>query len=351
MTSPSPNRRTLALLAATAVALAALVGCSGSEEPPGSGKADGGGSESQVTAPSGEWTFTDDRGETVTLDEAPTTIAADAATAGGLWEYGVAVDGGVFGDIVLPDGTPSPGIGLADPDDFESVGDANQINLEQLAAHRPQVIIGAMWDDKQFYGIDPDQLDEVEAIAPLIGVRVDDRLVTEPLARVAEFAESLGADPDGKIAAAKATFDTASEAFSAANEAQPDLLVAAVSGSASEMYVAYPPKWPDLSYYQELGMNLVEPEDHPTAGGFWETLSWEEAGKYPVDLVMADGRGGSLESIKKQIPAVALSMPALDADQIVIWPAVHAYGYGYFATILDDLATAVADADPAVAGS
>ena len=349
MTSLRPNRRSVAVLAAAGLALATLAGCSGSEEPPTSTTADEG-TKSTVTAPAGEWTFTDDRGEEITLDEAPDTIAADAATAGGLWEYGIDVDGGVFGDLVLPDGTPSPGIGLAKPEDFDSVGDANQINLEQLAARKPDVIVGAMWDDTQFYGIDPDQIEEVEAIAPLIGIRVDDRPVTEPLARVAELAEGLGADPDGELAEAKEAFDAASDAFADANEAQPDLLVAAVSGSATEMYVAYPPKWPDLSYYQELGMNLVEPEDHPTSGGFWETLSWEQAGKYPVDLVMADGRGGSLESIREQIPAVALSMPALEADQLVIWPAVHAYGYGHFATILDDLTTAVADADAEVNG-
>ncbi len=334
------------MLAVAGLALVSLVGCSGSEEPPTASKGEA--TKSTVTAPPGEWTFTDDRGETITLDEAPTVIAADAATAGGLWEYGIDVDGGVFGDIVLPDGTPSPGIGLASPDDFESVGNANQINIEQLAAKQPDVIVGAMWDDKQFYGIDPEQLDEVEKIAPVIGLRVDDRLVTEPLARVAELAVSLGADPDGKLAEAEAAFEIASQEFTAANEAQPDLLAAAVSGTATEMYVAYPPKWPDLSYYQELGMNLVEPEDHPTAGGFWETLSWEEAGKYPVDLVLADGRGGSLESIRKQIPAVGLSMPAVEADQVVIWPAVHAYGYGAFAAILDDLTTAVATADASV---
>ena len=254
----------------------------------------------------------------------------------------------MFGQLELADGTPSPAIGLASPDDFDSVGDATQINIEALAAKKPDVIVGAMWDDQQFYGIDPEQLDEVEQIAPVIGIRVDDRPVTEPLARVAELAESLGADPDGEIADAKAAFEDASKAFTKANEAKPDLLVAAVSGSPNEMYVAYPPKWPDLSYYQELGMNLVEPKDHPTAGGFWETLSWEQAGKYPVDLVMADGRGGSLASIKEQIPAVALSMPALAADQIVIWPAVHAYGYGNFAAILGNLTKAVDAADPDV---
>ena len=138
MTYASPNRRTLALLAATARRPRRprrLLRERGASDQRRRRRASG--TKSEVTAPSGEWTFTDDRGETVTLDEAPTTIAADAATAGGLWEYGIDVDGGVFGDIVLPDGTPSPGIGLADPDDFESVGDANQINLEELAAQRP----------------------------------------------------------------------------------------------------------------------------------------------------------------------------------------------------------------------
>ena len=344
MTSLRPNRRTAAILVIGILSIGALASCSGSEALPTAASE----SKGSVTAPAGEWTFTDDRGKEVTLGEAPKVIAADAATAGGLWEYGIDVNGGVFGQIELADGTPSPAIGLASPDDFDSVGDATQINIEALAAKKPDVIVGAMWDDEQFYGIDPEQLDEVEAIAPVIGIRVDDRPVTEPLARIAELAESLGADPDGEIADAKAASEDASNTFRTANEAKPDLLVAAVSGSPTEMYVAYPPKWPDLSYYQQLGMNLVEPEDHPTSGGFWETLSWEEAGKYPVDLVMADGRGGSLATIKEQIPAVALSMPALAADQIVVWPAVHAYGYGNVAKILGNLTKAVDAADPAV---
>lgn len=348
------NRPALSLILAGALLLAAA-GCSGDDQPPSASDttaaASGSASTGDVTAPSGEWSFEDDRGTTVTLDAAPVSIAADAATAGGLWEYGIEVDAGVFGEITRADGSTGPAIGLADPDDFESVGDATQINLEGLAAQQPDVIVAAMWSEDQFYGIDEEQLDEVEAIAPIIGIRVDSRPVTEPLARIAELAEHLGADPDGALADAKATFDASSDTFAAANAAQPDLLVAAVSGTPTEMYVAYPPAWPDLSYFQELGMDLVEPEDHPTSGGFWETLSWEEAGKYPVDLVLADARGGTLEEIRDQIPAVALSLPAIAADQITSWPAVHAYGYGNFARILDDLTEAVERADPDVAGS
>ena len=333
------SARKLLPLAATLALVAALAACSGSDDA---------GPAPTEAAEAGGWTFTDDRGETISLDEPPEVIAADASSAGGLWEYGIAVEGGVFGDITFADGSPHPAIGLADPDDLDAVGDTTAINLEQLASRRPQLIVAAMWSEDDFYGIDADQVDEVAQLAPIVGIRVDGRPVTEPLARIAELAESLDPDAADAVAQARAAFDESSDGLRTANEANPELLVVAASGSATEMYVAYPPIWPDLSYYQELGTNLVEPEDHPTSGGFWETLSWEEAGTYPADLVMVDARGGSLDDIRELIPATALSLPALAADQLVLWPAVHAYGYGDVAENLDALAAAVADADPTV---
>ena len=188
-----------------------------------------------------------------------------------------------------------------------------------------------MWDDTQFYGIDPEQLDEVEAIAPLIGIRVDDRPVTEPLARIAEFAESLGADPDGRDRRGQGHVRHASEEFPPPTRPSPTCSSAAVSGSATEMYVAYPPKWPDLSYYQELGHEPGRARGPPHGGWVLGDPELGGGGKYPVDLVMADGRGGIAREHPMQIPAVAMSCRRIDADQIVIWPAVHAYGYGYFA--------------------
>ena len=48
------------------------------------------------------------------------------------------------------------------------------------------------------------------------------------------------------------------------------------------------------------------------------------------------------------LPAPAASLPAIAAGQMAEWLTTHAYGYGHFATILDDLTVAVADADPTV---
>ena len=174
----------------------------------------------------------------------------------------------------------------------------------------------------------------------MVGIFVGDRPITEPLARLAELAESLGADPD-LVADAQATFDASSDDLRAAIEGNPGVRVVAASGTPQEMYVAYPPGFPELRYYQDLGMDLVVPEEHPTQDGYWETLSWEEADKYPVDLVLADARGGTVDDILEQLPATARALPAIEAGQITAWPTVQAYGYGNVAANLDSLTEAV----------
>jgi iron complex transport system substrate-binding protein len=60
------------------------------------------------------WTFTDDLGTTIELDEAPDTTGVQSVIAGGLWEYGIVADG-VFGPLRRADGSADPSLGLADP--------------------------------------------------------------------------------------------------------------------------------------------------------------------------------------------------------------------------------------------
>ena len=312
-----------------------------------SSEPDGSGTESGGATPSGGWSFEDDRGVTHTLPEVPDAIAAHSVAAGGLWEYGIEIDG-VFGPLRRADGSPDPSIGLADPDDFTSLGEVDsEINIEALAALRPDIIVTSMWDDGVYWGISDEELDELERIAPIVGIRVDDRPVTEPLGRFAELAESLGGDP-GRIDDARARFEAASAGLSDALAAKPDLAVVAASGSPSEMYVAYPGGFSDLRYFQSLGMQLATPESHPTSDGFWETLSWEEAGTYPADLILADGRIGTVEEITDLLPPTAAALPAVQADQLIEWPASHAFGYGNLGAIMEVLAAEVDRASPDV---
>jgi iron complex transport system substrate-binding protein len=328
--------RRLALLATGL--LVAATACSGGDE-------DGG----TTVVESGAWSFTDDRGHVVTLDAPPDVIVAQSVSAGGLWEYGVEVDG-VFGPLRRPDGDPDPAIGLADPDDFASVGEIeSEVDLEAVAEIQPDVIVTQLWGDGTLWGID-DELDELESLAPIIAIRVGETSMDEPLAELAELAGSIGgADARTKVDEAETAFDAASERLSAALEAKPDLQVVAASGTLSEMYVAYPPGFPDLHYYQSQGMDLAEPEEHPTAGGYWETLSWEQADKYPADLILADVRGATLEQLVEQMPPTAAALPAVESEQVIAWPASFALGYGNVAEVIDLITAAVVSADPAVA--
>ena len=248
------------------------------------------------------WTFTDDRDVTHTLDEAPDSIAAQSTIAGGLWEYGVEVDG-VFGPLRRADGEPDPAIGLADPDDFTSLGEVDsEINMEALAALQPDIIVAPMWGPDTYWGIAADAVDELEQIAPIVGIRVDERPMDEPLARVAELAATFGDEAAGEADAARTEFDDASEALSDALVAKPGLTVLAASGTLEELYVAWPPGFPDLNYYASLGMQLVEPTEHPESGGFWQTLSWEQVDTYEADLILSDVRGATIEQQIAQMP-------------------------------------------------
>lgn len=336
-----PQRRSVrvaAMAAALSLALTAAA-CGGDGAPDGDGPA---GDDSQA----GEdgWSFTDDQGTTHTLDHVPETIVAQSVSAGGLWEYGIEV-AGVFGPLRYADGRPDPSIGLADPDDFTSVGEVDtQVNIEALAALRPDIIVTTLWGEDSYWGIDDSNVEDLRAIAPIVAIRVEDRPMTEPLARFVELAESLGAEPD-RVTDAEAEFQAASDRLAAALEAKPGLQVLAASGSETELFVAWPPGFGDLAYYQQLGMELVEPDEHPAANGYWQTLSWERADTYPADLVLVDVRAGGLDTLLEMAPPSARALPAAEADQMVAWPAAFAYGYGAVAANVDDLAAQVEGAD------
>jgi iron complex transport system substrate-binding protein len=339
---PTPRHRVARTFAVVVVAALAVAGCGGG------GGDEAGSSEGASDTKAAGWSFPDGHGGTVELDAPPKVIAAQSVVAGSLWELGIVADG-VFGPLRRASGEPDPAIGLADPDEFDSLGEVDsEINVEKLAALKPDVIVTAMWSDKMYWGIDDAEVGQLEQIAPIVGIRVDDRPVTEPLAQIGKLAESMGA-PGAKVTNARREFETASDQLKSALADKPGLQAVAASGTQNEMYVAWPPGWPDLSYFQSLGMDLVVPKQHPTSNGFWETLSWEEAKKYPADLILADSRGGTLQEILDFLPGTASNLPAVQADQIVLWDAAAAYGYRNFARLIDRLAGSVEQARTDVA--
>lgn len=329
--------RLLPLLAA-GVALGLVASACGS----GSDSVGREGSDGGEQAAEGGWSYTDSGGNTVTLDEAPTTIVAETTVAGGLWELGITADA-TFGPLTREDGSSDASVGLADPAVFTSLGEAyGQINLEQLAALQPDVIIAPVWEEGTYWGIEEGMVEQVRQIAPIIGIDVSSRPIDEVLDEVMDLAVELGADPDSpEVTDAQAAFDEASDQLSAAAAANPGLRVMAASGTPEQLYVAVPKGYADLSYYQSLGLELIVPD---TEDEYWHTLSWEQADLYPADVIMGDARGGTPEQIVQQMPENAQQLPAVTAGQLVTWQIPTALGHGFVAKTISQLATEVQQA-------
>lgn len=295
--------------------------------------------------PNGPWSFTDDHDVTVALPRRPERIVAHIGSAATLWDYGIRPVG-VFGPIEREDGSPDPLIGNVDLDQVASLGETwGEIDLEALVALQPDLIIGTTYSPKltnDLWGLEPEVAAQVAQIAPVVAISVFETSVTEALARFEELAASLGSDLDApEVAAARERFAVASDALREAASAQPGLLVLVISAWPEAIYVANPAAASDLTYFRELGVELVAPEN-PDA--YWEELSWEQALKYPADLLLLDERdGGFTIDNLAEAPSTLAAHPAVQAGQVGNWYTEFVLSYDAFAAILEELATTISE--------
>lgn len=272
------------------------------------------------SATPGEWTFTDDKGVTVTLPGMPKNLVIDVNAAAPLWDFGIhptalfgwnANDSGDFGDAG----------GNIDPEGITIVGDTTEpIKLEDVIAVEPDVIITLTWtpdDPQDYWSIDPELLGQVEAIAPIIAMSATGR-ADDNTERFAELASALGADLDtGVLKTARDEYNDASAAFDDQMEASSELVASFWYVDEAEVYIASPKDWADLNMYLERGMDIVEPDAAPTT--FWEQLSPEQALKYPSDLFFASTRAGALSPEELRQHPTFGQHPAIKAGQVYPW--------------------------------
>jgi iron complex transport system substrate-binding protein len=334
------HRRTLIVL----VACALLAGCGGGASSSSSDGEDGDG-----------WTFTDDLGVEIRLDNPPERIVAQVSAAATLWDYGVRPVG-VFGPQQREDGTPESVFGDIDPAAVESVGEGfEEFNVEALAALRPDLIVTVTYEEtmdessSEVYWYVPDEsLDEIQAVAPILAIGIAAEPLDTTLARFAELAEALGADIEApEFAAEKERFDTASGALTAATKTKPGLSTTFISGTPEGLFVVHPEASADVRMFRKLGLEVVTP--NTPVEEFWEQLSWENAGAHPADLIFNDVRKQAMttERMTGERPTFA-ALPAVRAGQVAPWYFEQPYSYQRYATVLEDLTKAVESADPAV---
>lgn len=290
----------------------------------------------------GEWTWTDDAGQTFTLPARPERVVAYLPVAAALWDFGVRPVG-VYGPTRRPDGTPEVYVGNVDLDAVVSLGEEyGAIDLEALVALQPDLIVNDMWaDPPDIFGLDADGVAQMEAIAPIGQIKFVDRPITETIASVEALAAALGADIEAdEVVAAREAFDKASKELRAAIAEKPGLTAIFASGTPDESYwVANPSVNADLLYFKELGLEIAQPDIEE---GFFEEVSWEQAGKYPADLILLDARQWSStgEQLKEQVPTFA-ALPAAKADQFGSWLTEYVPSYAGITPVLQALTEAI----------
>lgn len=294
------------------------------------------------------WSFTDDQPATVELPATPTKIVAFTGMAAALYDFGIEVPA-VFGPTTNEDGTATSQAGNLPVADLEVFGNVfGEFDVEAYAAWGPEVLMTHYYyDPATLWYVPEERKDEITSLAGVTALNVDDGANTldQIIGRHAELAESLGADlASDSNAANKERYDAAVEALREAAAANP-VTVLACSAAAETFYASNPAMGNDMRFFTELGVDFVVPDalDEST-GGYYETLSWENADKYPADILFLDSRVQALQPEALTDFPTWNALPAVQEGQIVGWEAEPMYGYGLAAASIEALAEAITNA-------
>lgn len=272
------------------------------------------------STPEGGWSFTDDKGQTIDLADFPERLVIDVNAAAPLWDFGIRPVA-VFGWNADESGDFGPAGGRIDSEGIDVVGDVSeQIKLEELVAADPDLIITITWDPEDltdYWSIDLDVLPQVQAVAPLLAMSVASSagIATEGFARLAV---ALGADLDTpELNEQRERFTTSQEELKALTAEKSDVRFLFVGIQDQNIYVANPVDWGDLTFYRELGLNIIDPDAEPMT--WWETLSYEHAQKYPADVLMVSTRPAAVQGDELSTIPTFADHPAVLAGQVFGW--------------------------------
>ena len=290
-------------------------------------------------SPTGDWSFTDDKGVTVTLPVQPTRIVADVNAAAPLWDFGIRPVA-VFGWNASETGDFGPAGGNIDPNAVEVVGNPTEtFQLEPAVAVRPDLIVTVTWapdDPTEYWSIGTDILPQVLQIAPIIALSATGSADINT-ARFAELAKALGADlATPELIEAKARYEAVFSALPGIAATKSDLSILFMYAADEEkIYIANPSDWADLTLYQSLGLGLVQPDAAP--GSYWEELSFEQAIKYPADILFNSTRPGTFNAEDLKAHSILGQHPAVKAGQVGGWNQDFIMSYQGMATALENI--------------
>ena len=285
-----------------------------------------------TTPPSGPWTWTDRLDQTITLDQAPTRIAAYADAAVALINFGIRPVAIFF----YSDPERDAAFDGVDLDGIEVVGTAyGEIDVERLVATAPDLVVTTFYGTDTpttMYGFkDKTQIETISRIAPITGIMQTGSAV-EVIKENEAFVASLGIDVEGgHVAADRVAFEAASAALTRA--AAGGLTVVPVYAEDANLYYAKAGDDPALRMYADLGVRFV-----PVTGQdyYWQIVSWENADTYSPDVFLYADRDSYTPAQLLDQPTFA-SLPAAAAGQLHPW-TFKAMDYVSQAGYMDELA-------------
>ncbi|KNB49607.1 ABC transporter substrate-binding protein [Streptomyces caatingaensis] len=288
----------------------------------------------------GPWTFKDDRGTTVKAGSTPRRIVAFTGTAAALHDLGVECVG-VFGPTKLKNGKPDPQAGDIDVDKVKIIGNTwGEFAVEKYAALDPELLVTTMFDPGALWYVPDESKDKILGLAPSVALTSARVPLPRIIERHADLAASLGADLRAKkVTDAKARFEKAAETLRKTAKSR-RLKVMAASGSADLFYVSNPAVNADLMYFRELGVDFVVPQKLDK-GGYFESLSWENANKYEADLIILDSRTSTLQPKDLAAKPTWAKLPAVEAGQVSPWLSEPRFSWAGSAPLLDNLTAAL----------
>ncbi|MFU8945344.1 ABC transporter substrate-binding protein [Mycetocola zhadangensis] len=322
--------RVSALLLVPALAVVGITGCSSTES-------------SADSAPTGEWSYTDDTGKTVTLDAQPERVASFADYAIGLLSNDIEPVA-IFGRV---DVKSDERFADYDISDTAIVGNSyGEIDLEALAETAPDLIVTGIYPtDREgtldlegpLYGVaDVEQQKQLEKIAPVVAIEVGGKGI-DVIESMSNLAEALGTSPEA-IAESKKKYDDAAADLTAAAE-ETGLEVTQMYADADGVYVVKPLDEPETELYGELGVNFTNA--NPDGYYYWDIYSWENAAQMMTgDVLLVNVEGFQEDDLLAQ--ATFASHPALQAGQIHSWNGA-ALDYASQAAQMQELAGILRD--------
>lgn len=329
MSGPVMARRGFLAAAAGLAATAALAACGADGDGAGTdAPASSAGASDQAAQ---RWTFTDDRDRKIELDKTPSRIVAQVGAAAALWDFGVRPIG-VFGPHKLQDGSKDPQVGNVDISQVTGLGNVwDEFNVEQYISLQPDLLVSSMYEKGTLWYVPEKSKDTIEQVAPTIGILLTGRTATEVIGRYEELAGSLGADMAG-VPEAKARMEAATKELAGLK----DLRILMMSGGADQMWVVNPPEYADIRHLADNGLNIVVP-DKVDEGGFFQTLSWENADAYDADVILYDTRTQALKPEEMMKKPTFAKLPAVKAGQLYPWRAEAPFSYQGYADFLEEL--------------